>query len=138
MSDAALAPARGRLISLDAYRGFIMLAMLSNSFGFLEISQRFPHNPIWAFLAQQFNHVRWEGCGFWDLIQPSFMFMVGVAIPFSYARRREKGESNRQIHVHAFVRAAILVALGLVGVLMLRRLVLFQAPWPVPVQLTHI
>jgi len=138
VSDAALAPARGRLISLDAYRGFIMLAMLSNGFGFLEISQRFPHNPVWAFLARQFNHVRWEGCGFWDLIQPSFMFMVGVAIPFSYARRREKGESNRRIHAHALVRAAILIALGLVGVLMLRRLVLFQAPWPVPVQLTHI
>jgi heparan-alpha-glucosaminide N-acetyltransferase len=131
-------PAGGRLVSLDAYRGFIMLAMLSGGFGFLEISHRFPSSSLWGFLATQFNHAPWEGCTFWDLIQPSFMFMVGVAIPFSYSRRREKGQSHARIYAHALVRAAILVALGLVGVLMLRRLVLFKAPWPVPIQTTHI
>lgn len=131
-------PGSGRLASLDAYRGFIMLAMLSWGFGFLEISRRFPDSPVWAFLATQFDHVPWEGCAFWDLIQPSFMFMVGVAIPFSYARRLEKGDSHRQICTHALIRAAILVGLGLVGVLMLRRLVLFKWPWPVPIQTTHI
>jgi len=115
-----------------------MLAMLSSGFGFLEISAHFSHNPVWAFLATQFNHARWEGCTFWDLIQPSFMFMVGVAIPFSYARRLEKGESHRRIYAHALLRSAILIGLGLAGVLMLRRLVLFKSPWPVPIQTTHI
>ncbi len=115
-----------------------MLAMLTSGFGFLEISHRFPDNAIWAFLATQFNHASWEGCTFWDLIQPSFMFMVGVAIPFSYARRLEKGDSPRRIYMHALVRSAILIALGLAGVLMLRRLILFKAPWPVPIQTTHI
>lgn len=131
-------PASGRLRSLDAYRGFIMLAMLSGGFGFLEISQRFPNHPVWAFLATQFNHAPWAGYTFWDLIQPSFMFMVGVAIPFSYARRREAGESDRRIFAHAFLRAGVLVFLGLVGVFMLLRVALFKAPWPVPVQTTHI
>jgi heparan-alpha-glucosaminide N-acetyltransferase len=129
---------RARLVSLDAYRGFVMLAMLSSQFGFPEIAQRFPGNPVWAFLASQFNHVPWQGCAFWDLIQPSFMFIVGVAIPFSYASRLEKGQSHRQIYTHAFARAAILIALGLVGVLMMRRLVLFKSPWPVPIQTAHI
>lgn len=115
-----------------------MLAMLTSGFGFLEISLRFPDNAIWAFLAQQFNHASWEGCTFWDLIQPSFMFMVGIAIPISYARRRERGQSHREIATHAFIRSAILIALGLVGVLMLRRLLLFKSPWPVPIQTTHI
>ncbi len=115
-----------------------MLAMLSGGFGFLEISQRIPDNAVWSFLARQFNHVAWEGYSFWDLVQPSFMFMVGVAIPFSYARRREKGESDRQIFGHALLRAVVLVVLGLAGVLMLRRLLLFQPPWPVPIQTTHI
>jgi heparan-alpha-glucosaminide N-acetyltransferase len=127
-----------RLMSLDAYRGFIMLAMLSSGFGFLEMSLRYPENPVWGFLARQFNHATWDGCTFWDLIQPSFMFMVGVAIPFSYERRRALGHSYRAIFTHAFVRAGILIALGLVGVLMLRRLVMFAPPWPVPIQTTHI
>lgn len=115
-----------------------MLAMLSSGFGFLEISARFPGNAVWAFLSKQFNHALWEGCTFWDLIQPSFMFMVGVAIPFSYARRVAKGDSLGRIYGHAIVRSVILVALGLAGVLMLRRLVMLQSPWPVPIQTTHI
>ena len=40
---------------------------------------------------QQFDHVQWRGCSFWDLIQPSFMFLVGVAMPFSYASRQRAG-----------------------------------------------
>jgi predicted acyltransferase len=115
-----------------------MLTLLTSGFGFLKISQQFPDSGVWAFLARQFNHVPWEGCVLWDLIQPSFMFMVGVAIPFSYARRIERGQSHRQVLTHAFARALILIALGLVGVLMLRRLVLFKPPWPVPIQTTHI
>jgi len=115
-----------------------MLAMLSGGFGFLEISHHFPSSSVCAFLTRQFNHATWEGCTFWDLIQPSFMFMVGVAIPFSYARRREKGQTHLEIYAHALARAAILIALGLAGVLMLRRLLFFKMPWPVPIQTTHI
>jgi predicted acyltransferase len=131
-------PLPARLRSLDVYRGFIILAMISGGFGFLEVSQRFPDSALWSFLARQFEHVTWEGYSFWDLIQPSFMFMVGVAIPLSYARRRERGDSDRRIRAHALTRAAILFGLGLVGMLMLRRIFFFQPPWPVPVQTTHI
>jgi len=115
-----------------------MLALLTSHFGSPKISERFPDSSVWAFLAKQFNHVPWEGFVFWDLIQPSFMFMVGVAIPFSYARRREKGHSHRQIYTHAFIRALILIALGLVGVSMLGKLAIFESPWPVPLQPAHI
>lgn len=131
-------PAPRRLMSLDAYRGFIMLAMLTNGFGFLEISHRFPSNAAWTFLASQFNHALWAGCTFWDLIQPSFMFMVGVAIPFSYAQRRAKGEPYPRIVAHAVFRSVLFVVLGLVGVLMLRRVAMLAIPYPVPIQTTHI
>jgi len=97
-----------RLTSLDAYRGFIMLVMASAGFNFALVYHHLStaywpwepdHEPssTWKFLAYQFDHVPWVGCSFWDLIQPSFMFMVGVAIPFSYASRQAKGQSHGTI-----------------------------------------
>ena len=116
-------PAAIRLTSLDAYRGFIMLVMASAGFNFALVYHRlsaasWPWEPdrepsaVWKFLAYQFDHVSWIGCSFWDLIQPSFMFMVGVAIPFSYASRQAKGESHGTICKHAVIRSLILILLA--------------------------
>ena len=66
-----------RLVSLDAFRGFIMLILASSGFG-LAVLKSYPN---WAWLANQFDHAACEGCTFWDLIQPAFTFMVGVACP---------------------------------------------------------
>ena len=63
-------------------------------------------------IARQFTHVPWVGCTLWDLIQPSFMFMVGVAMPYSFARRKQLGDSASKIARHTVVRALILIALG--------------------------
>ena len=69
-------------------------------------------------LSFHFTHPAWEsivgdaGVSFWDLIQPAFMFMVGVAMPFSYARRSARGDSGFWRGCHALLRAAILVLLG--------------------------
>jgi heparan-alpha-glucosaminide N-acetyltransferase len=57
--------------------------------------------------------VPWVGFGPWDLIQPSFMFMVGVALPFSVASRRARGEPFATQLAHAVRRAFILVLLGI-------------------------
>lgn len=99
-------------MSLDAYRGFVMLAMISEGMGFSDVASHFPDSGFWEFLAYQFSHVPWVGCAFWDLIQPSFMFMVGVSMPYSYARRRERGDSYRRRFGHAVWRAFLLTALG--------------------------
>jgi predicted acyltransferase len=69
-------------------------------------------SPVWQFLAYQFEHVSWIGCAFWDLIQPSFMFMVGVALPYSFAGRKAKGESYRRMLLHAIWRAFLLILLA--------------------------
>jgi predicted acyltransferase len=103
-----------RLVSLDAYRGFIMLAMASSGFHLARVAkEHFPGQPVWEFLAYQSEHVKWTGCSFWDLIQPAFMFMVGVAMPFSYASRRARGESRGRRTAHVFYRSLVLILLGI-------------------------
>lgn len=68
--------------------------------------------PGWDWLYRQNEHVAWAGCVYWDLIQPSFMFMVGAAIPFARARRTALGEPFGKQFRHAVVRALNLVVLG--------------------------
>jgi len=102
---------RGRLASLDAYRGFIMLMMVSTGFGMAQMVKP-DSSEFLKGLNEQFTHMPWEGLRFWDLIQPAFMFMVGVSMPFSYARRADRGDSWFRMFFHAVGRAIILVGLG--------------------------
>jgi predicted acyltransferase len=57
--------------------------------------------------------VPWEGCTFWDLIQPSFMFIVGAAMPFAFAKRQQRGETWGQQLIHAARRSLLLLAIGI-------------------------
>src|SRR6187431_2532472 len=81
-----------RLASLDAYRGFIMVLMVSGGFGIPEVAANLPGSG-WSKIAPWFGHAAWEGGVLWDMIQPAFMFMVGVAVPFSVLKRLERGDS---------------------------------------------
>ena len=117
-----------RLVSLDAYRGFVMLLMVSSGFAFAQVARTYPIElglqsesgtpqtgfwpGLWHFLAYQFDHVQWVGCSLWDLIQPSFMFIVGAAMPFSEARRDALGQSKPRRLAHAAFRSLLLVLLG--------------------------
>jgi predicted acyltransferase len=102
-----------RLVSLDAYRGFIMLAMASSGLAIPRVAaQHFRDSPVWQFFAGQLEHVPWIGCSFWDLIQPSFMFMVGVALPYSCASRKARGDSDARMFVHVAYRSLVLILLG--------------------------
>jgi heparan-alpha-glucosaminide N-acetyltransferase len=105
----------GRLTSLDAYRGFVMLAMASGGAGLLgRLTSSGDSAPSYLLqvLRQQLDHVEWRGCAAWDLIQPSFMFMVGVAMPFSYASRLARGDSWPRLFGHAVLRSLMLVVLA--------------------------
>jgi len=108
LAEPMAAPGAGRLVSLDAYRGFIMLMLVSNGFGFSSLEAY----PGWQWLAYQVEHVSWEGCTFWDLIQPAFTFMVGMAMPFAMARRKKEGASQAQVFRHVAWRAFMLVVLS--------------------------
>src|SRR6187455_3016583 len=88
-----------RLSSLDAYRGFIMLLMISGGFGIPEVAQNLPESA-WNSVAPWFGHAAWAGGVLWDMIQPAFMFMVGVAAAYSCAKRLERGDSFAAILGH--------------------------------------
>jgi heparan-alpha-glucosaminide N-acetyltransferase len=98
----------GRLLSLDAYRGLTMLAMISAGLRM----ERLREDATWGKLADQLDHRLWEGCTAWDLIQPSFLFMVGVAMPFSFARRMEQGQSWGRQFLHVLQRCLLLAVIG--------------------------
>lgn len=110
--DAHGDPTRGRLVSLDAYRGFVMLVMASGGLGLGTVAAQFADSQVWEMLGRHTEHAAWRGWTFWDMIQPSFLFIVGVAMPFSYAARRVKGATWPQLFGHAVWRSAVLVALG--------------------------
>ncbi|MBI5802783.1 MAG: hypothetical protein HZA92_18930 [Verrucomicrobia bacterium] len=97
------------MLSLDAYRGFIMALLICNGLGFAT----FKNDPTLGWLAAQVDHVKWEGCVFWDLIQPAFMFMVGVAMPFAFAKRQAAGDSWGLLFRHAALRALSLCLVGM-------------------------
>lgn len=111
-ATAKLAAVPERLMSLDAYRGFVMLLMISAGLYASRVAKSFPDSPLWQFLGYQTDHAAWRGCTLWDLIQPSFMFMVGVALPFSIANRRAAGQPFGKLFLHALWRGLALVLLG--------------------------
>lgn len=112
-APSGVEPAR-RLTSLDALRGLTMLLMVSSGFGLDRVADQFPESSPWQEIEYQFTHAAWSWGGLWDMIQPMFMFLVGVSMAYSYARRAEKGQSWKGMALHAARRALILVALGVI------------------------
>jgi len=100
-------------MSMDAYRGFVMLLMAGELLRFSDLHEAMPTSGFWAFLAFQQSHVDWAGCSLHDLIQPSFSFLVGVALPYSVASRLIRGDSVRSQFGHALRRSLILILLGI-------------------------
>jgi len=105
-------PAVPRLASIDAYRGLVMLLMMAEVLQLRRVARALPDSEAWQWLAFHQSHVEWAGCSLHDLIQPSFSFLVGVALPFSLASRMAKGQSQFRMVLHAVFRAVVLVLLG--------------------------
>src|SRR6266481_2695774 len=78
-------PSAARLTSMDAYRGLVMLLIMGELLEFCRVAKALPGNRFWGFLCHHQSHALWTGCSLHDLIQPSFSFLVGVAMPFSLA-----------------------------------------------------
>jgi len=97
-----------RNLALDAYRGLIMILLVSDGFGFSELTS----HPIYGVIANQFHHRPWGGAVFYDLIMPAFLFMVGVAMPYSLGRRLEEGADKRQLLNHVAMRCMTLVVVS--------------------------
>ncbi len=105
----------GRLMSLDALRGFDMFWIIGGGAIFRELLARGANSEFLKALLLQLKHVRWEGFHAWDLVMPLFLFVVGVAMPFSFSKRLARGDSKRQLYSHIVKRVLILFVLALVA-----------------------
>src|SRR5437763_8133629 len=102
-----------RLVSLDAFRGLVMVLMLAEVMHLPQVASAFPHSLFWRVIGFNTEHVEWQGCSLHDLIQPGFSFLVGAALPFSIASRKRKGQTFGQMLGHAVRRALLLIFLGI-------------------------
>jgi len=105
----------GRLMSVDALRGFTMFWIIGGDAPILAALAKGTGSEFLNRLMVQFDHVRWEGFHAWDLVMPLFLFVVGVVMPFSFGRRLERGQSKRQLYFHIIKRVLILWVLGMVA-----------------------
>jgi predicted acyltransferase len=113
----AAAPAR--IASIDALRGFDLF-FLTAGLRFPVILEAFlkPDGPkpgsVAADVLAQMRHAPWEGFTACDLIMPLFLFIVGAAMPFSFSKRLEEGQSTKQLYVKIIRRVLILWLFGMV------------------------
>lgn len=106
------APTSGRLLSLDALRGFDMFWIIGGDALFRRIAKHTSPNTQ-ALINRQLEHADWEGFYFYDLIFPLFLFLVGCVIPFSIDSQRNRGGTPRDIYWRIGRRTIALIALGL-------------------------
>jgi predicted acyltransferase len=106
-------PAGERLLSLDFFRGFTMFLLIAESTRIYELLVEPAFNgTIVGAIGTQFQHHPWNGLRFWDLIQPFFMFIVGVAMPFSFGKRWARGDSWAVTFRHTLQRSFLLLLFG--------------------------
>jgi len=105
--------AKGRIVSIDALRGFDMFWIMGGDFLFRSIFKLFD-NPVGRTLHDQIEHKSWDGFAAYDLIFPLFLFIVGLSMPFSITRRLERGDSRAGLYKHILIRASMLFAFGLI------------------------
>jgi predicted acyltransferase len=100
-----------RLFSLDVFRGLIMFLLIAEAAGFHESFAKLTEGSAFYGLALQLQHHPWNGLRFWDLVQPFFMFIVGVAMPFSMKKRLASG-NRKELNKHIVQRCAKLLFFG--------------------------
>ena len=102
-----------RVLSVDFFRGFTMFMLVTGVTNiFHELAKNDMGGSVIALLSRQFEHAEWQGLYAWDLVQPFFMFIVGVAMPFSLSKRLARGDSWKKAFLHALSRSFWLLALG--------------------------
>ena len=109
--SAVVAPPRN--VAVDAYRGLVMLLMMGEVLNFSAVAKAYPNSLFWHVLSYNQTHVEWAGMGLHDMIQPSFTFLVGVALPYSIQSRASKGKSFGMLLLHTLWRSLVLIALGI-------------------------
>lgn len=102
-----------RIFAIDFFRGITMFLLIGESthlFHYL-VAPSLDGTVISA-IGTQLHHHPWNGLRFWDLIQPFFMFIVGVSMPFSFGKRWQRGDSWNLTFRHAIKRSFLLLFFG--------------------------
>jgi predicted acyltransferase len=113
-SELHVVPPSQRIVAVDALRGFDMFWIAGGGPLVMAFCKLF-RNPLPPWLERQFDHVEWVGFVGWDLIMPLFLFIVGVAMPFSVGKRVERGDSRGSIYGKVVYRVLVLWVLGMVA-----------------------
>lgn len=108
--SVSAAPA-ARIVSVDAYRGLVMALIFGEVLSSCVVSAALPSSELWATVCGQQTHVAWVGMSLHDVIQPSFFFLVGLALWLSRARKQAHGKAT-SASVTAF-RSIVLIVLGM-------------------------
>lgn len=91
-----------RLVSLDAFRGATIASMI------------LVNNPgSWQYTYRQLDHSEWNGWTFTDLVFPFFLWIVGVSMTLSFAKRMEAGADRGKLLLHAARRSVLIFAVAL-------------------------
>jgi len=104
-----------RLLSLDLFRGLTMFLLVAEGTHLYSALDKIcPPDSFWGQIVMQFHHHPWNGLRAWDLVQPFFMFIVGVAMVFSLHKRWQQGATWRLTFKHIVYRCIILFFLGVI------------------------
>lgn len=101
-----------RLLSLDLFRGLIMVLLAMESTGLYGHLSNMSEGTILHGFMQQFFHHPWNGLRFWDLIQPGFMFIAGVAMAYSLHRQMQQQQRWQQMFIKTLKRSGWLFFWG--------------------------
>ncbi|MBF4485830.1 DUF5009 domain-containing protein [Flavobacterium sp. CSZ] len=114
---------KGRLISLDALRGFVMFWIMSGEHIIHALAKAAPI-PVFIWMSSQLHHAEWDGITFYDMIFPVFLFVAGVSMPYSFEKKMQlagvetpqelPGSEKRKIYLSMLRRTCILLVLGFV------------------------
>lgn len=111
--DNSLLDDYGRLLSLDFYRGLTMFLLIAEGAALWHaMNAPYFEGSLISSIGEQFRHHPWNGLRFWDLVQPFFMFIVGVAMPISLGKRWTRGDSWNKTFKHVLFRSFMLLLLG--------------------------
>jgi len=104
----------GRIMSIDALRGFDMFFIIGGERIFASLHDVF-NRPQTEWIRTQLTHVKWEGFRFEDLIMPLFLFIVGVVMPYSFDKRLDADHGKMRLYLHILRRTVILFVLGMIA-----------------------
>ena len=100
-------------MSLNVLRGLDMFFLVVLSYIFLALPEA-SDNAIFRWLASQCEHPEWQGFTMYDIVFPMFIFVVGVAMPFSFSRRMAEKKEKKKLFRHVVIRTLTLMILGIV------------------------